>query len=237
MSLAHQPIREIVAALPASLAVFERFDFDLCEMGDRTLAEACAALRLSLDQLEEKLAAHLQAESAVDPTALAPMQLIQRIVRVHHRRIRQDLPTMARLAEKLEAKHTSTFFQCAGLFGMLRELHTGLLTHIDTEEQILFPLIAQHADASQPIATLDPAHSLGLNLWRIHQDHVAATQTMDGLRERTNGFKPPYFACATHRALFRGLESFDLDLRDHLHLEDDILFPRTLHLHAAGGAA
>ena len=237
MCLAHQPIREIVAALPTSLAVFERFDIDLCAMGDHTLADACAALSLSLDQLEEKLAAHLPAESAADPATLTPMQLIQRIVRVHHRRIRQDLPALCRMAERLEAKHTGTFFKSAALAGMLRDLHTGLLAHIDAEEQILFPLIAQHAEDTPQFTTLGPARSISHNLRRIHQDHEAATQTMDGLRERTNGFTPPHSACATHRALFSGLASFEQDLRSHLHLEDDILFPRALHLNAAGGAA
>lgn len=236
MSIAHKPIREIISEHPSSISVFERFEIDPCALGDNSLTEACSALSLSLEQLEEKLAPHLTVDSsAADPASLSLMQLIQRIVRVHHRRIRHDLPALCRMAERLAAMHASPDAESTTLLRLLHQLHTGLLTHIDAEEQLLFPFIAHIGDeAGLSFAGSQPqSPSLHQSLRSMRQDHEAATQTIHDLRARTHGFTPPARACTTHRALLRGLGDFEQDLRSHLHLEDDILFPRALHLEAS----
>ena len=234
MSIAHKPIREIISEHPSSISVFERFEIDLCALGDNSLAEACSALSLSLDQLEEKLAPHLTADSsAADPASLSLIQLIQRIVRVHHRRIRHDLPALCRMAERLAAVHAAPDAESNTLLRLLHELHAGLLTRIDAEEQLLFPFIAHIGDeASLSFAGSQPqSPSLQQSLRSMHRDHEVATQAIHELRRRTHGFTPPANACTTHRALLRGLADFEQDLRSHLRLEDNILFPRALLLH------
>lgn len=236
MSIAHKPIREIISEHPSSISVFERFEIDPCAFGDNSLTEACSALSLSLEQLEEKLAPHLTADSsAADPASLSLMQLIQRIVRVHHRRIRHDLPALCRMAERLAAMHASPIAESSTLLRLIHQLHAGLLTHIDAEEQLLFPFIAHIGDeAGLSFAGSQPqSPSLHQSLRSMHQDHEAATHTIHDLHTRTHGFTPPAKACTTHRALLRGLADFEQDLRSHLHLEDNILFPRALLLQAS----
>jgi regulator of cell morphogenesis and NO signaling len=235
MSIAHKTIREIISEHPSSISVFERFEIDLCALGDNSLTEACSALSLSLDQLEEKLAPHLTADSsAADPASLSLIQLIQRIVRVHHRRIRHDLPALCRMAERLVAMHAAPDAEPGTLLRLLQQLHAGLLTHIDAEEQLLFPFIAHIGDeAGLSFAGSQPqSPSLHQSLRSMHQDHEVATQAIHALRTRTHGFIPPAKACTAHRALLRGLADFEQDLHGHLHLEDNILFPRALLLHA-----
>ncbi len=228
MSITQTPIRQLVAEHPASIAVFERFQIDLCDMGEMPLATACAALSLSLEQVEEKLAAILPAESgADDPASLPLLQLIQRIVRVHHRSVRQDLPALLRLADRLVARRSLV----PSLRHKIETLHAGLLRHIDAEEQGLFPLIARLGEAdAESFATTAP---LKRNMLQMQQDHDSAVDAMDELRTETRGFTPPRTACVTHRALLSGLDAFDRDLRSHLQLEDNILFPRALALLAS----
>ena len=113
-------------------------------MGEQSLAEACAHLNLSTEQLEEKLAGlHSDCGGSVDTRGLSVTQLIQRIVRVHHRRVRQDLPGLAVLAAKLEANHSSRNPEVAPLARLTMELHREMLAHIGREEQMLFPFIAR----------------------------------------------------------------------------------------------
>ncbi len=228
MYITQTPIRQLVAEHPASIAVFERFQIDLCDLGEMSLAAACAARSLSLEQVEEKLAAILPAESgAGDPSSLPLLQLIQRIVRVHHRSVRQDLPGLLRLADRLVVHRDLA----PSLRRKIETLHAGLLRHIDAEEQSLFPVIARLGEAdAEPFATTTP---LKRNMLQMQQDHDSAVDTMDELRAETKGFTPPPTACATHRALLSGLDAFDRDLRSHLQLEDNILFPRALALQAS----
>lgn len=232
MPIPRMTLRELVATHPASISVLERFQIDLCAMGGMTLGEACAALSLSLDQVEEKLATILPEQyGATDPAALTPIQLIQRIVRVHHRRVRQDLPALTRMAERLAGKHAWSRAQAATLLRLLQQLHLSLLRHIDAEENLVFPGIAQLAEnPGTPLHTVQPLHQ---SMRRMHKDHQTAMQTLHELRGQTNGFTPPTTACTTHRALCRGLYDFEQDLQTHLHLEDDILFPRALALQTA----
>ncbi len=231
MSITQTSIRELAAAHPPSISVFERFQIDLCAMGGMSLAEACRELSLSLDQVEEKLLALLPEDpGAADFGSLSLIQLIQRIVRVHHRRVRQDLPALARMASRLSEKSAWPPAQARTVQSLLEQLHLSLLHHIDTEEHLVFPRIAQLVeDSSMALSAAQPLHQ---SLHRMQQEHISAMQILAELRTQTDGFQPSADACATRCAFYRGLQDFEQDLHTHLHLEDDILFPRALGLHA-----
>jgi regulator of cell morphogenesis and NO signaling len=235
MNLTGKPLREIVAEQPAAAQIFERFSIDICGMGDETLAGACARLSLSAEQLEEKLASLESAEDGDGELAIQPLrQIIQRVVRVHHRKVRQDLPALAQLAATLGEKHAGRKVEFATLGQMIGRLHMDLLEHIGREEQVLFPLIARMEDdrrMNYPEAQAT-FRSLKAPMAKMKQNHDAARQIIVELRDRTNDFEPDRDACARHRALFSGLRGFAEDLHDHIHLEDDILVPRALKLEA-----
>lgn len=232
MSITHTPIRDLAAAYPASISIFDRFQIDLCAMGGKSLVEACRELSLSLDQVEEKLTALLPEEpGAADFSSLSLMQLIQRIVRVHHRRVRQDLPGLVRMASRLSEKSALPPAQADTVQRLLHQLHLSLLRHIDAEESLVFPGIAQLSEDSK--LEFIGAHPLQYSTQRMQLEHQSAMEALDELRAQTDGFQPSASACTTHRALYRGLQDFEQDLHTHLHLEDDILFPRALALHAS----
>ena len=231
MSLTNMPLSEIATEIPAAISIFEQFEIDLCVWGDKPLGEACAELRLSTEQVREKVEALSASEGgACDSESLSPTRLIQRIVRVHHRRIRQDLPALARMAVRLEGRHSVCNKPNASLARSIHALHANLLSHIEKEEQILFPFIAAIDDEGgvlyHPGRACFP--SLRKPIAAMMQDHTTANKIMDELRDRTDNFVVPAEACSTERALYGGLRRFEDDLRDHIHLEDNVLFPRAI---------
>jgi regulator of cell morphogenesis and NO signaling len=231
MTTTSKALREIASEYPSSVSIFDRFGIDLCAMGEKSLAEACAVLSLSTEQLQEKLAElHVSAGGVSDPAGLTLTQVIQRIVRVHHRRIRYDLPALAGMAAKLLRRHPRRDEEFAPLARHMEHLRAHMLEHIGREEQVLFPLIA-HMEEDSIVGYPGGAASLrsiSEPIARMKQDHAASGRTMDELRRHTNDFEPPQHACPTHRALLGGLRSFVEDLRQHKHLEEGILFPRAL---------
>jgi regulator of cell morphogenesis and NO signaling len=232
-----QSIREIVKTHPSAINVFERFDIDLCSRADSSLQQACAELQLSVDQVLEKLAKARSEEPgamAPDPADVPLTQLIQHIVRVHHQKVRQELPRLAEMARKVSAKRSDRPPELDQVVVLLEELHSDLLVHIQKEEQVLFPFIAQ---MDQDLIVNYPAghacfRSVSFPIFMMEQEHESSSHIMNRLRAITAGFEPPEWACITHSALFAAIRDFESDLEQHVHLENDVLFPRAIQMEA-----
>ena len=237
MSTATQSIREIVTRQPSAAGIFHRFDIDLCLQADLSLEGACQELQLSVDQVLEKLA-DAEAQGccgvALDPENLSLSRLIQHIVRVHHNCVRQELPRLAEMASKLSAKRGDREPQLTKIAELIERLRGEMHAHIQKEEQVLFPFISQMDQES--IVAYPPAHacfrSVTHPIFMMEQEHESADHIVAEIIRLTNHFEPPLWACATHIALFSGLRAFEAGLRQHVHLENDILFPRAIQLEA-----
>jgi regulator of cell morphogenesis and NO signaling len=239
MTLAQTPLRKIAAEHPAAIRIFDQFQIDLCHLGGKTLAEACASLHLSADQVQEKILGLASfSKLAGDPQQLSLGQLIQRIVRVHHRRIRQDLPALSEMGARIETNHAARNPENIPLARLVAQLHREMFDHIGREEQVLFPFIALMEEESRLNYPAEHAcfHAVSTPINRMLKDHENASEILEELRQRTNDFTPNRSACGTKRALFAGLKVFDADTREHVHLENNILFPRAIAMEAALGA-
>jgi regulator of cell morphogenesis and NO signaling len=232
-----QSIREIVTTHPSAARVFERFDIDLCSQADCSLNQACAELQLSVDQVLEKLADAESQEcdaTAPDPANFPLSRLIQHIVRVHHHNVRKELPRLTEMAGKVAAKRGDRAPELERIAELLEKLHPEMLAHIQKEEQVLFPFIAQMDQDS--IITFTPAHacfrSVSFPIFMMEQEHESANHIMEELRNLTRGFEPPEWGCITHIALFAGIRKFESDLKQHVHLENEVLFPRAIQMEA-----
>lgn len=232
-----QSIREIVTEHPSSAAVFHRFDIDLCSQADLSLEGACQELQLSVDQVLEKLADSEAMESGgivLDPATISLSRLIQHIVRVHHHCVRQELPRLAEMASKVAAKRSHRAPELTIVAQLIARLASEMYAHIEKEEQVLFPFISQMDQES--IVAYPPSHacfrSVANPIFLMKQEHESADHIVAELVRLTNQFEPPSWACATHIALLSGLREFDADLRRHVHLENDVLFPRAIQLEA-----
>ncbi len=235
MPTSTQSIHEIVAAHSSAAAVLERFDIDLCSRATESLERACAKLQLSVEQVLEKLADAEAGEAGAlppDPASLSASRLIRHIVRVHHQRVRQELPRLAEMAHKLAGKRAAELNEVEAL---LEELRTDMLSHIEKEEQVLFPFIVQMDEDllganSQARACF---RSVAEPIFIMQREHESANRIVAEIHAFANGFEPPAWACATHLDLYIGLRAFEIDLKQHVHLENDVLFPRAIEMEAA----
>lgn len=237
MSTATQSIREIVSKQPSAAGIFHRFDIDLCLQAEMSLEGACQELQLSVDQVLEKLddaAVSERGGEALDPANLSLARLIQHIVRVHHLQVRQVLPVLSEMASKVAAKRHDRAPELVKVAELVEKLRCEMYAHIEKEELVLFPYISQ---MDQESAAVNPTAHIGFRsvthpIFVMEEEHESADHIMAELIHVTNHFEPPAWACATHTALYSGLREYEADFRQHVHLENDVLFPRAIQLEA-----
>lgn len=210
-------LAELATTVPAAAQVFYRHGLDFCCGGRKPLDEACEARGLDVDTV----LADIEKESA---TAVSERwdtrpfsELIDRIVGYYHLRLRQGLPELIAMSEKVEAVHAGKPNLPAGLAGLLRRVNDEMLDHMAKEEQVLFPLIlaGRGGDTAGPVQVLELEHA-------SHKEDLLA------IRGLTDDITPPPHACATWQALYLGLQRFEQELMEHIHLENNVLFQRAL---------
>ncbi|MGD1064292.1 MAG: iron-sulfur cluster repair di-iron protein [Terracidiphilus sp.] len=233
-----QSIREIVFNQSSAAAVLLRFDIDLCSHADESLKQACAELQLSVDQVLEKLSDAAARENGAVPADLASYslnRLIQHIVRTHHQYVRCELPRLVEMAHKLAGKHGDRAPELKEVKTVLDDLRAEMFAHLEKEEQVLFPFIAQMEEETAGSAL--PARACFQTVAQpvsiMLREHESAERLVAEMRKLTNDFNAPTWACPTHVAFYAGLKQFERDLRQHVHLENDILFPRAIEMEAA----
>jgi len=230
-------VREIALQQPSSIRVFEQFGIDYCCGGRKPLAEACAAGNIELNTVVSALES-----AAVAPAAIAanwqqsPMaELVAHIVATHHTYVKSELPRLAMLAQKVVNRHGDTKPELPQIQAALAALDEELTQHLAKEEAILFPFIVKLERASDGAAA-QPAACFGTvanPIAMMTQEHEAAGALLATMRTLSQNFAPPVGACPTFHAFYNGLREFEQDLHQHIHLENNILFPRAIELEAA----
>jgi regulator of cell morphogenesis and NO signaling len=210
---ADQQIGQIAVQLPGATAVFRRLKLDFCCGGQVPLATAAVEKGLDVNAVLAELAA-LQRPSAL-PGVEEPGALIDHILTRYHDVHRVQLPELIRMAHRVEAVHRANPDVPAGLGDLLEKIQQELLSHMQKEEAILFPLLQSGGNpfVGQPIGMMRAEHT----------DHGAALEKLNVL---THDATPPAGACNTWRALYAGIAQFGDDLVNHIHLENNVLFPQ-----------
>ncbi|MDX9857919.1 MAG: iron-sulfur cluster repair di-iron protein [candidate division Zixibacteria bacterium] len=205
---------------PLATRVFSRYGIDFCCGGGRPLKDVCGEKGLDVGRVVEEIRQELSsADEQVHRWDTRPLdKLIQHILDTYHRPLDEELPRLQQMAARvLEVHHDKDPGRLTELVDVYAGLKTELEDHMAKEEQILFPMIlrGQGALTNGPIAVMEHEHeSVGIALRR--------------LRELTDDFEVPLEACNTWRALWKGLEALEQSLHVHIHLENNILFPRAL---------
>lgn len=210
---AAQSIGQLAAELPGATAVFRRLNLDFCCGGHLTLAEAAQAKGLALEGVLAELQALQRPDAA--PAAAEPGALIDHIIGRYHDVHRAQFPELIRMAHRVETVHRGRPGVPAGLGDFLEALQQELTTHMHKEEAVLFPMLKAGGNpfVVHPIAMMRAEHV----------DHAAALDHLDAL---TNNANPPAGACNTWRALYTGVAQLREDLVQHMHLENNVLFPQ-----------
>jgi regulator of cell morphogenesis and NO signaling len=214
-----QTVGALAATRAGASRVFHRHGLDFCCGGQRTLADACERLgedpAVLLHELVEEVERRPDDRLAWEGVPLP--QLIDHVLERYHAPHRTELPRLVAMARKVEDAHGLRPDCPQGLSVFLEGMATSLEEHMQKEEQVLFPMLlaGRGRHAGLPIQCMEEEH----------QDHG---KNLERLHAMTTDFVAPRDACNTWRALYLGLEEFELELMQHIHLENNVLFPRAL---------
>lgn len=225
-------IGEIVAADFRAAAVFERFGIDFCCGGRRDLDEACrTAAADPADVIRALEALPPLSNEEADPAHWPLDRLIDHIVSTHHGYVRASMPTIQRYLAKLVEVHGARHPELARAASSFDVIAQDLGQHLLKEEQVLFPYIRELALA--PIGgrhTLSPFGTVENPIRMMEREHRDAADELRTIRELTHGYVAPDDGCATYRACMAELDRFEHDLHRHVHLENNVLFPKAVAL-------
>lgn len=227
---AESTVRDIVVETPSAIPVLERLGIDYCCGGSHTLAEACSKLHQNLAAVLDELKLQQNKSKPEDDWRRAPLRdLIGHIVHQHHAFARNQLGLIRELATKVERRHGNTHPDVYRISEVLAAVNAELTYHFSCEEGVLFPYIEQLNGNQGPVLRAAFC-SAEQPVTRMMKDHDQTGDELRVLREITNNYQPPADACTTYRAFYRAMEDLELDLHQHIHLENNILFPRALEL-------
>jgi regulator of cell morphogenesis and NO signaling len=220
----------------AAVRVFEKYGIDYCCGGKRPLAEVCGEKGYDPQAIEREIeAASGSAHDERDWNAAPLRELAQHIVARHHEYLRRELPALQIRLDKVYRVYNERYGpSLTGLPDVFAALRAELESHTRKEEMILFPAIAAYEAAAESGRTL-PATPFGSVANPIHMmeaEHESAGRALADIRRITGNFQSPDYACVTYRALMTGLAELEQDLHLHIHLENNILFPRAQALEA-----
>ena len=220
-------IAEIAAEYPSSIRVFQRFGIDFCCGGRRPVRVACEEQGLSFEALEQALnrAEAVPAAGVRDWTHEPLHALIDHIVTTYHMALRNDLPRLEAMATKVAGVHAAKSANLSRIQDCLGELSADLNQHMWKEELILFRAIRAMESSG-----LHSSMGISAPISVMEHEHDHAGRLLAELRTLTDDYVAPEWGCGTVRALYRGLAELEAAMHVHVHLENNILFPRALQL-------
>jgi regulator of cell morphogenesis and NO signaling len=226
-------VREIALAAPETTRVFQEYKIDFCCGGRKSLSEACLNAGVSADDVSAKLKTMLDIPTSIDhPERFAIPDLVNHIIDKHHEFTRSQMLRLGGLMEKVAWKHGEAHPELHELKEKLTELTDDLVMHMRKEEMILFPYI-QDLVRSSGLGGLPPAPPFVTvsNPVRVMQyEHDAAGDILKKMRELSGDYRAPAGACPSFTALYFGLDALEKDLHQHIHLENNVLFPQAEQL-------
>ena len=230
-----ETIGEMAAKDLRKAEVFKRYGLEFCCGGQKPLAEACADAGVAVDAVEEALSQlprEAPAQPAHDYNKWELDFLSDYIVQVHHRYVREQTPLLRDLAAKIAGHHGPAHEELYAIQTHVEELLTEMQHHQIKEEKILFPFIKQMVQCKQqgvpfahpPFGTIESPVEMML------EDHRHVADQIHAIARLSSDYTVPADGCESYRLFYHSLEAFDQDLHLHLHLENNILFPKAVRL-------
>jgi regulator of cell morphogenesis and NO signaling len=234
LNVSGRTVGELAVELPVSIRVFEEWKIDYCCGGKTPLPDACAAVG---KRVEDFVAAIARAAAVPDGRVVSwaaetLSTMGARIISMYHTYTREELQTINPLAEKVLGVHGSRRGELATVVELVRELNGDMLPHMLKEEQLLFPYVNELETAMAEGSELPvPFFGTVKNPVRVMMlEHDRVGELLARLREVTEGFTPPESACFSYRELYRRLAEFEQRTHEHVHVENNIYFPRAIEL-------
>ncbi len=216
------PVGELVVQQPGRARVFERLGVDYCCYGAAPLAEACDKVGLEFEAVRHELEVSDQIAPAYeeDWSAVPLARLIQHLIEIHHHYLRTELPRLERLMTQVALHHGLRYRRLMDLAETFLAMKRELLEHLEKEERILFPLI-RRLEAGELVAF---SVENPISVMEVEHRHMA--EALARMRDLTDDYTPPPDGCSAFVTLMASLAELEEELHEHLHKENNILFPR-----------
>lgn len=221
-------VGEWVRDNPGRSRVFEKLKIDYCCGGKVALAEVCAKRGHDTAAIMEQL---LQADrgdcALADADALSLGELIDDIIVSHHDYLREELPRLDFMTRKVAAVHGDGEPRLVDIRNVFVPFAEEMLSHMEKEERMLFPMIRELEAAKAAVPEFH-CGSIANPINRMEQEHEEAGSALEQFRELSNDYTPPEWACNTFRALYSALAELESNMFQHVHKENNVLFPKAL---------
>jgi regulator of cell morphogenesis and NO signaling len=227
MNIDTKTIGQLALEEPKAISVLENLNIDYCCRGNRPVAQACKEAGITINELFCAIGGAPKDSEARDWSSASLKELQSFIVNTHHAFTRDMLSTVNQLAAKVAQRHGERHPEVLRVKTAVQQLVSDLLPHMMKEEQVLFPYIEElESGDPQP-----PFFGTVQNPIRMMMmEHDAAADILNQLRITTDHYKLPDDACISFRALYERLTDLEKDLHRHIHLENNVLFPRAAEM-------
>jgi regulator of cell morphogenesis and NO signaling len=229
-------VKDIAASNPAARRVLEDAGLDYCCGGGESLHEACLHADVPAEEILKRLRENSKDVSLDEANwTSAPLGELTRHIRErHHRYVREAIARVQVLLDKVAAKHGDNHPEIADIQGLFTELGREMIMHMQKEEQILFPYIDALDKAASADSPVEPPffQTVRNPIHTMMKEHDTAGELVKQIRKASSDYTVPAHACPSYRALYQDLREFEADLHQHVHLENNILFPRAVEMEA-----
>lgn len=231
-NFATKTIREIAIENPAATRIFEEYKIDYCCGGGHEFGEACRRAGVSAEVVTRKIDELVTPVHATVPARMDVVELIDYILEKHHVFTKQEIARLLPLMEKVSAKHGPQHRELYDLATAFTELCGDLTPHMEKEEKVLFPFIRQLAmsDANNLSAPRPPFGTVRNPVQMLMLEHDRDGDLLKKMRDIARDYLLPEGACSSFGALYHGLVELERDLHQHIHLENNALFPAVVKL-------
>ncbi len=219
---------DLVAEDVRRASIFKGAGIDFCCGGKKTLGQACFERSIQVEHIQREL---VSLDETPIPSHLSfkewdPGLLIEYIINTHHKYIVKTLPDIVFFTQKIASVHGKNHSELLDIAELIQTVNFELMSHLREEEQILFPAIRNGLRESAPQAR----RAIRREITRLQAEHETAGESLDTIRSLSGDYLVPADGCNTYKTAYRMLEQFEDDLHIHVHLENNILFPKALLL-------
>ncbi len=230
-------VNEIALSNPGARRVLEDAGVDYCCGGGKSLQDACLHAGVTADEILKRLRQNSELRDSGDTQWIsAPLAALTRHIRErHHRYVRDSIPRVRALLAKIREKHGLKHCEIEEIEKLFGDVAREMTAHMQKEEQILFPYIDALERSASGSGSVEPPffQTVRNPIHAMMKEHDSAGDLVKRIRKASNDYKAPPDACTSYQATYQELRQFEEDLHLHVHLENNILFPRTVELEAA----
>jgi regulator of cell morphogenesis and NO signaling len=237
--IATKTVKEVAIEFPYATRVFEKLGIDYCCGGGKSLQDACAGAGVTFNELVSLLeSAAPQTSREINWQARSLSELGQYVLDKHHVYTKEALTRLKNLLAKVCSVHGENHPELMQIKNLFQDLSNELVPHMFKEEQILFPYIFELDQAAKHGRSVDcPFGSVANPIQMMKYEHESAGELLRKMRQLSHQYVPPPDACISYQTLYQAMAELEQDLHEHIHLENNILFPGAEALERVPGRA